>query len=70
MHFQRFANPSIEKCFLFRMSYNVGNGTEFKHIVHFVCHIMLATEQNLEYIYMVNNNIYGLFHTLMVYSFV
>ena len=51
MNFQHFVNPSIEKCFWFRMSHNVGNETEFKHIVRFVCHIMLDTEQNLEYIY-------------------
>ena len=33
------------------MSHNVGNGTEFKHTVRSICHIMLDTERNLEYIY-------------------
>ena len=62
MHFQRFANPSIEKCFLFRMSHNVGNGTEFKHIVRSVCHIMLDTERNLEYIHIFDIRIFNMLY--------
>ena len=65
MHFQRFANPSIEICFLFRMPHNDGNGTEFKHIVRSVCHIMLDTERNLEYIYKFNIRIF----TMYIYIF-
>ena len=62
MNFQRFANPRIEKCFWFRMSHNVGNGTEFKHIVRSVCHIMLDTEQNLEYIFKYDMHIFNVLY--------